>query len=545
MTIIDEILETFGFISKKQFGAQVEEAVKRELDKAHRWLGETADAERWNMPNPSIFATQADMYRLSPVLGTALDIVAGDLGTSKFNVKRLRGEEERDIPNHELELLLRNPNPMDSGIELMQYTTSNYKLNGNSIWWLNKADQFAKPNEIWTMPFAKVAPVPDERMYLSHYNYFPGNGKPPLRLETWEIVHFKTYNPNNPFVGLSPIESLAVTLMGDLGMRKTNTVNYVEHGGSPQSILAFRDFPSNESWEDIKSEKRLAAKRNEMMMLRGVGDGVSWLQRALTNKDMDYIAGLKQNMTDVFNRMCPGLLSLLSETSTRANAKEGRATYDELTLWVMMEVIAQKITSDILPAYGLKLKGIFTDPRQQNRRLQLEEQAAFERTHTLEEVRQEYYQDNPLGDDRDRLLTVQINAQSGGIQKPPPNLFTNQPKQLDGEEIIDAPAGEIALQDTASEDVSAKAAIDDLLKWRRMAMKGKTGKALEFKSNLIPAVMMVSIKRRLEVVVDKDSIAKMFDDCVDRMKPKPQVSSAAILRGMEITLKALEKTNVP
>jgi hypothetical protein len=541
MSILDRALNTLGLYSQKQFSMIVEEAVKRELDKVHGWLGETADAQKYDMPNPAIFANQADLYRLSPILGTALDIVAGDIGTSTFNVKRVRSEEEVDIPNHELEMLLRTPNPMDSGIELMQYTTSNYKLNGNSVWWLNRADPYAKPDEIWTIPFSKIEPVPDGRLYLSHYNYFPGNAKEPIRMETWEIVHFKTYNPNNPFVGLSPMESLAVTLRGDLAMRATNTVNYAEHGGAPQSILAFKDFVPNESWEDIKAEKRLAAKRNEMMMLRGVGDGISWLQRALSNKDMDYIAGLKQNMTDIFNRICPGLLSMLSENATEANALAARATYSEKTLWIMMEVIAQKVTSDILPAYGLKLRGHFTDPRVVDRKLQLEEQSAFERTHTLEEVRQEYYQDDPLGDERDKLLVSQVKAESGGIQKPPPSPFNNQPKQLtDGEEIIDAPAEEIVLQDTGAEDVSAKAAIDDLLKWRKMALRGKTDKALEFESNRIPAFTMQSIKARLKVVTDKGAIAGMFDRAIEAHKPKPQIDPLYILQSIEAGVRALE-----
>ena len=185
---------------------------------------------------------------------------------------------------------------------------------------------------------------------FSHYDYFAGNGKAQMRLETWEIFHLKTYNPNNRFIGLSPLESLAVTLRGDLEMRETTTNNYAEYGGAPQSILTFKEFVADPAWKDVKAEIRSAAKRNEMMMLRGVGDGVSWLQRALSNKDMDFVAGLKQNLTDVFNRMCPGLLSMLSENATEANALAARATYSEKTQWPLREVIAQKGTSDILPA---------------------------------------------------------------------------------------------------------------------------------------------------------------------------------------------------
>lgn len=526
MSIIDNTLQWFGLISEKQFKERIQDALKKELERVYPWMGETADAQQWSLPDPSVFANQADLYRLSPILGTAIDLLGRKLGTSKFNVSRLRGEEEKAIPNHPFELLMRTPNPLSSGLELLQETASNYELNGNGVWWLNKRDQYAAPDEIWAMPYHMLEPVPDGRLYISHYNYFPGNGKEPMRFEVWEIFHLKNYNPFNRFYGLSPLESLAVTITGDLAMRKTNTVNYAEYGGAPQSILAFKDFVPNTSWADIKAEKRQAAKRNEMMMLRGVGDGVTWMQRALSNKDMDFVAGLRQNMTDIFNRMCPGLLAMLDPTSTEANALAARATFAEYTLYPLQEAMAQKITAQILPAYGLKLVGRFDDPRVVDRKLELEEMAAFERSHTLEEVRKEYYQDEPLGDERDNQLIGQVkSAQQPQPQQQPAENMTNQ-------------------QDTNTEDSTVKLAIDDLLKWRRMALRGKAAKAQEFKSAYIPASTIAALKSKLDWTNDREKIAVLFEAEIDRLRPKATADPAEILRGIEMGVRALEATSV-
>lgn len=537
MSILENVLQRFGYVSQSQFQTRISEAVKMELDKnSMRWLGDTADAQQWTLADPSIYANQADLYRLSPILGTALDILSGDMGTSKFNVKRMFSEEEREVKNHPLEQLLRNPNPLDSGMELMQYTTSNYKLNGNSIWWLNKANETAEPDEIWTIPFSMIKPIPDKRLYLKYYEYYPGNGKAPITFETWEIVHFKTYNPNNRYVGLSPIESLAVTITGDLAMRKTNTTTYANYGGAPASILAFKDFVNNEAWDSIKEEKRQAAKRNEMMMLRGVGDGVTWMSRALSSKDMDFVAGLRQNMTDIFNRMCPGLLSMLSENATEANALAARATYAEKTLYILQETIAQKITSDILHiSYGKKLKGEFDDPRVVDRKLELEEQTAFERSHTLEEVRREYYQHEPLGDERDKELIADVSS----LKKPEPPKTPNAPQP---QEIQPEMPAEMPMQDTGAEDVSAKAAIEDLKKWQRMALKGKDEKAKEFVSQYIPDGMAATIKAKLSATHEKAQIVAVFDNAFEQFKPKPKINPLDILKGIEAGVKALEVT---
>jgi hypothetical protein len=358
--------------------------------------------------------------------------------------------------------------------------------------------------------------------------YYPGNGKDKLRLETWEIMHLKKYNPNNRFVGLSPIESLAVTLVGDLGMRKTNSNTYVEQNGQPPSILAFKEFVNNDSWTKIKEEVRESAKENKMMTLRGVGDGVTWLSRAMSNKDAEFIATLQQNMTDVFNRLCPGLLAMLDAGTTYSNADKADDTYRSRTKWPMLETIAQKITSDILPAYGLKLKGEFDDPRQTDIELELKQQEAFERSHTIAEIRKEYYEDEPLGDGRDDLMVMQVNSAVGdGTKENPP-----QPPQQPN-----TPAPQ---QEAPEPDETTKAALDDLARWRKMALRGKEEKAKSFKSTVIPVTMMRDITAKLPHLSDKDSIDALFTAKMESLKPKPTVNPVHILQGIEAGIRALE-----
>jgi len=533
MTLLDNALSRIGLARQHEVLT-----LKKKLDEVHYWLGETADAQRWSVPPSIIYANQADLYRLDPTLGTALDILSRDVGIANLNIMRLVGEDERDIPNHDIELLMRNPNPLETGLEFIRDTVCNYILNGNAVWWLNREDEYSEILEIWTIPFSQIQPVPDGRKYISHYNYFPGNGKESIPLPVYEIVHFKTYNPHNRFIGLSPIESLITTIQGDLGMRQTSTRMYTEYGGSPQSILAFKDFVPNESWADIKEEKRKAAMKNEMMMLRGVGDGVTWMSRAMSNKDAEFISLIKQNMADIFNRICPGLLSMLSENATEANALAARATYAEKTLWVMMETIAQKITKDICPAYGRKIIARYDDPRVVDRRLKLDEQAAFERTHIISEVRKEFYGDDPLGDDRDKLLVSQINSNSGDIQKPAPPMFLNQnqpqqkPKEKEREVEEEKPENE-------ADETSVKAIVEDLKRWRQIALRGKTVKSQTFTSSVIPVKTMATLRVKVRNIKDKDLLAEVFDNAI-RDAQKPQVSSAAILAGIVTGLKALE-----
>lgn len=529
MGMFDNLLARFGIVTENAF--------KQELKKLERWHLDTADAQQWVMPDPYIYANQADFYRLDPDLSSALDILAEDVGNATFNVKRQRGSELVDMDNHEFETLLENPNPLATGTELLADTVTDYKLNGNAVWWLSRQSWTDKPAEIWYIPFHQIQPVPNGRMYLSHYNYFPGNGKTEIPIPTWQIVHFKTRNPFNRYLGLSPIESLGDVLVGGIGMRKTTRTMYVQRNGEPPSILAFKDYIQDEAWADIRSKIKQSAEENKMMLLRGAGESVTWMSRVLSNKDMDFIEQLRQNTRTIFNRMTPGLLAMLDENSTEANAMAARATYAEKSLWRMMQVIAKKITKEILYVYawGEKLRGEFDDPRVVDRKLELEEQAAFERSHTIEEVRKQYYNDDPLGDDRDKLFVVQVNSATGDGTEPPvkPQPF--------GRPNTDMPAEEMVIDDTGQDDVSAKSAIADLIRWRRMALGGKTEKAQAFKSDHIPAKTMADIKRRLPLLTAKADIERMFDVKIDGFKPKPKVDPLQVLKGLELTVKALEQ----
>ena len=159
-----------------------------------------------------------------------------------------------------------------------------------------------------------------------------------------------------------------------------------------------------------------------------------------------------------------------------------------------------------MPAYGRKLFGVFDDPRVVDRKLQLEEQAAYERTHTIEEVRREHYGHEPLGDERDSLFPVEITGKSS----------------TDSEFFEDTPAENDTAQTAGGDNVSMKAALDDLAKWRRMALRGKALKASGFKSAYIPRQTVAQIKRDLLAAKGQDDIAVIFDMAADGMKPKPK-----------------------
>lgn len=395
------------------------------------FLRADAVAEQYSIPDRSLPEAQLELYQRLTWVQIAVSTVASIGATTAFNVFALDGEETNDIPNHPFELLLRRPNPLNSRAEFLEGTLAYYALTGNCYWWLNKVGNTVA--ELWLLPPHKVTPVPDGRQYLRGYLYDTGNGNP-LPLELSEVVHFRRFHPLNSFVGLSPIEALAVVATGDMAAQRWNTNFFDKNNAKMPGVLAFRDPIPDPDWErmrrDVKEE--YGGTKRSLMMMRGVGDGVQWITTAMSQGDMQFLEGRTFTKEEIFAIYAPGLSSMLAVNATEANSVSGKRTFIEYGVWPHLVRIAEKITNDLLPLYGPNLVGEFDDIRITDRALELSEIAAYSQTHTVDEVRSRYYQDEPLGDDRGNLLVTEVGkglTPADPNPEPPPAPIIMQPAQ--------------------------------------------------------------------------------------------------------------------
>ena len=398
MGIIDRIAERFGY---------------RKADRVQAdWLRVMADSEQYNIPDRTLPQAQSELYNRLSWVQMAINVVAQDVALTAFDVVELKREKTEHIVNHPFELQLRHPNPSMSRFEFLEATASYYRLTGNAFWWLNKTSEATEPDEIWVIPTHMVKPIPDGRMFIRGYVY--ENDGAEIILEPHEVVHFKRFNPMNPFWGLSPIEALATVATGDMAMQKWNTNYFDKDNAKAPGALAFADAIENDAWEKIKTDvnSKHGGVRRQMMMLRNVGKGgVQWINMALSQRDMEFLAGREKNKEEIFGIYAPGLASVLAVNATEANSKAGKATLKEYGVWPVCVAIAEKITNDVLPLYGVNLVGTFQDVRIADRGMQLAEQGAAERLQTIDELRQTYYNLTPLADGRgERLLSEPVQS---------------------------------------------------------------------------------------------------------------------------------------
>lgn len=391
-----------------------------ELKKPPGWLVATGVEEQYSLPMRDSYESQLDLYQKLTWVQIAIGAVARIVASTSLEVVKMEGEDEVAIPNHPFETLLKAPNPLFSRFELLQATVSYLCLTGNAYWWLNRAGKNAPVEEIWVLPGNRISPVPDGNMYLRGYMYETDQKQEPL--ETWEVVHFRLFNPMNSFIGLSPLQSLATVATGDMAMSKYNTAYFDKNNAKVPGALAFADPIDDDTWLQMKKEtaQEYGGTRRRLMMLRNVGTGgVSWIPMALSQADMQFLEGRKANKEEIFALFAPGLASVLDVNATEANSLAGRATFIELGVWPILSLIAEKISNDLLLAFGEESTAKFQDIRVTDKQMELEEIKSFSAVHTVDEVRARWFKADPIGDDRGRLLVPEVTK---GFTVNPPDV---------------------------------------------------------------------------------------------------------------------------
>lgn len=135
-------------------------------------------------------------------------------------------------PLHPLVRLLDKPNPWQSGFELIESLQTCVGMVGNGYW--------AKTMEqglwqLWGLGPQYVEVLPDKTKFVSGYRY--GRGTEVERVFSAEdVVHFKQFNPNDPYYGVGDLASHIED--ADLSLKFTKAANALLDNGAQPGLIA-------------------------------------------------------------------------------------------------------------------------------------------------------------------------------------------------------------------------------------------------------------------------------------------------------------------
>lgn len=176
------------------------------------------------------------------------------LETDWFVKKQLASGEMQKI-NHSFTKLLNNPNPDLTKEELIETTLSFYELQGECFWYFALGERTGLPKEIYILRPDKMKIAVDPKTgEVIGYSLMKENGNS-IDFSVNEIMHFKRFNPNNPYRGMGTVEA-ALTYIETETFATRFTRNFLYNNATPAGIITLKGDVPKATYDSFKRRWR-------------------------------------------------------------------------------------------------------------------------------------------------------------------------------------------------------------------------------------------------------------------------------------------------
>lgn len=213
-----------------------------------------------------------------------------NVSTLPYKLCRFKGDEIEEVRDHPVKhTLLKNPNSLNSGKDLIEANTAYLLLDGNS--YLLNSGSIQRPVELWNLFAQDMDPKPGGiGNPIAYYDYTPSNA-PHRTFQPEEIIHERMFNPRSMIKGMSVVDVARSIINIQNAMEQWNQ-SILDNMGKPEGAWTYEgDLGVTQKKELLKMVKE-AHKRYE---LKGetlvMGGGLKWIPFALKPIDLDWIAG--------------------------------------------------------------------------------------------------------------------------------------------------------------------------------------------------------------------------------------------------------------
>jgi HK97 family phage portal protein len=153
---------------------------------------------------------------MSPVMWVMRAVTESLLVVQRREVDAGGGLLWRRSLDHDVEFLVRRPNPFYNADALWKGTALSYTMDGNA-YWRKIRNAFGDVIQLWYVPHWMIKPVfpADGSVFISHYEMSGGiNG--PIKLASRDVVHFRFgLDPENQRLGFSPLKAVLAEVLTD------------------------------------------------------------------------------------------------------------------------------------------------------------------------------------------------------------------------------------------------------------------------------------------------------------------------------------------
>lgn len=427
-------------------------------------------------------------------------------------VKKRAGEDLEDVGDHAYEQLLKTPNPLMTGKYLRRYV----------VWWLLlKGESYVfigtprwgggEPLELWPLPSDMVRPLPQtlRKSVLTggptiNYEYtIPGQD--PIIYPGENILHYRLPNPFNYWQGMSPLTAAMLGIQTDISQGKWTRDFFGKDNAIPTALISLpKDISEDEFAIAVEAIREQFGEKRKSAVIPAGEMSVEVITQTLEQMQMIASRNFNKNEIDrVYGvpegYMGAGLTGAAQLAHEIALARNG--------IQPLIDYLAAEETAKIGPYYGEDIVIAAPNVIPQDRALDMHEYRVYGLDRTINENRAEQDLDDwedELGGIPVRVLEAMIKTgQAGGM----------------GASVGGLPGGSMNMP-------QAKAYKDDLIRWRKVALKeakgGRDPGKREFLSDEIPAELYYDIANDL-LGADEEEVkaifARPFEDAATKAAP--------------------------
>lgn len=295
---------------------------------------------------------------------------AEDVANIKLHLYRRKGTkgEVVEVFDHEVLSLLRSVNPWMTFNDLIKHTQSFKDLAGESFWYLVRSGVRGKGKivQVWMLRPDYIEIIPDKENFVKAYKYTVPSENPVI-IPKEDIIHFKNFNPVDPYRGASIVGALARTVDSDEYAEEYNR-KFFKNSALPAVVLSTDQKLSEEIIARAKREWQQEyggyEKSHKMAILEG---GISIEKFSVSQKDMEFLEGQRFTRDKILALFqVPKTVLGMTESVSVSNAEATNYVFSDRVTKPNMRAFVDVLNEFLLPNYSTDLFFDFEDPVKEN-----------------------------------------------------------------------------------------------------------------------------------------------------------------------------------
>lgn len=257
----------------------------------------------------------------------------------------------KEIDSHDSLDVLQAVNAMATRYDLF-YSLQTFKdIYGEAFWWLLKDGNKIVGIYPWLQPARMGIELADDGQVKGYIYQVPGN-REFITFPADEIVHFKRFNPKDPYRGLSLVRAAQYALGLEREAQNWN-YKFFENSAQPAGVVSFPTKLDREQQELLRSQwgrmHEGTAKSHRIAILTHDG---KYTATGLSQKDMDFLEQQKYGRDQILSILRTPLAVINPDESiNRATAEAAQSYFFERVVKPQLLQIVNTLNEFYLPHF--------------------------------------------------------------------------------------------------------------------------------------------------------------------------------------------------